>query len=185
MKNLFIISIASIFSLSVSAQCHSSSKVMVGNTQMTPNKNIIENAVQSNELTTLVAAVKAADLVETLQGHGPFTVLAPGNDAFENLPAGTVETLLKPENKSMLQSVLTYHVLPGSFKFSDVQNAIRHGNGMAKVMTVQGHELTFLMNGDRNIVVKDALGNVSNITTYDVVQSNGVIHVIDSVLLPA
>src|SRR5205085_11331563 len=143
-----------------------------------------ENAVKSKDHTTLVAAVKAASLVETLEGKGPFTVLAPVNNAFEDLPAGTVDNLLKPENKSMLTGVLTYHVLAGKFSFDDLAAAIKKGGGRATMKTVQGQELTFMMNGPHNITVKDATGNVADITTYDVNQSNGVIHVIDRVLMP-
>lgn len=158
--------------------------VMVGGESMFPKKNIIENAVNSKDHTTLVAAVKAAGLVETLQSKGPFTVFAPVNNAFEDLPAGTVETLLKPENKGTLTAVLTYHVLAGKFTFNDVAAAIKKGNGKATMKTVQGQELTFMMNGMHNITISDATGNISNITVYDVIQSNGVIHVIDRVLMP-
>ena len=140
--------------------------------------------MNSKAHTTLVAAVKAAGLVETLQGKGPFTVLAPTNDAFENLPEGTVETLLKPENKSKLAGVLTYHVLSGKYDFSAIAKAIKDGNGSAKMKTVAGGTLTFEMNGAHNIIVKDENGGVANISTYDVMQSNGVIHVLDKVLLP-
>jgi uncharacterized surface protein with fasciclin (FAS1) repeats len=157
---------------------------MVGGEAMMPAKNIIENALNSKDHTTLVAAVKAAGLVETLQGKGPFTVLAPVNNAFEDLPTGTVETLLKPENKNTLTSVLTYHVLAGKFTYDDIVNAIKKGGGKAVMKTVQGQELTFMMNGAHNIVVMDASGNTANITTYDVMQSNGVIHVLDKVLMP-
>ena len=157
---------------------------MVGGEAMYPKKNIVENAVNSKDHTTLVAAVKVAGLVETLQSAGPFTVFAPVNDAFENLPAGTVETLLKPENKTKLTSVLTYHVISGTYDFEALQKAIRKGGGTAKLKTVAGGELTFLMNGSRNIMVADNSGNKANITTYDVYQSNGVIQVIDKVLLP-
>lgn len=160
------------------------STTMVGGESMYPAKNIIENAVNSKAHTTLVAAVKAAGLVETLQGKGPFTVLAPTNDAFENLPEGTVETLLKPENKSKLAGVLTYHVLSGKYDYNAIAKSIKDGNGSAKMKTVAGGTLTFEMNGDHNIIVKDENGGVANISTYDVMQSNGVIHVLDKVLLP-
>ena len=130
----------------------------------------------------VLAAVKAAGLVETLQSKGPFTVFAPVNDAFENLPAGTVETLLKPENKSTLSKVLTYHVLSGRYDFKAISAMLKKGQSTMK--TVSGNTLTFKMNGPRNIVVKDESGNTANITTYDVYQSNGVIHSIDTVLLP-
>jgi uncharacterized surface protein with fasciclin (FAS1) repeats len=158
--------------------------VMVGGEAMYPKKNIVENAVNSKAHTTLVAAVKAAGLVATLQTAGPFTVLAPVNDAFENLPAGTVENLLKPENKGQLSAVLTYHVLPGKYDFAALSKAVKAGKGKASIKTVQGNTLTFSMNGERNLVVSDSKGNTANISTYDVYQSNGVIHVIDQVLLP-
>lgn len=158
--------------------------VMVGGEAMYPAKNIVENAVNSKEHTTLVAAVKAAGLVETLQGKGPFTVFAPVNDAFENLPAGTVDMLLKPENKATLTKVLTYHVVAGKHDFNDIAEMIKKGNGMAKLTTVEGETLTAKMNGLHNITVTDVMGNTANISTYDVYQSNGVIHVIDKVLMP-
>ena len=158
--------------------------VEVGGAAMYPSKNIVENAVNSKDHTTLVAAVKAAGLVETLEGRGPFTVLAPVNNAFEDLPAGTVDNLLKPENKSTLSSVLTYHVLAGKYSFDDIASAIKKGGGKSTMKTVQGQELTFMMNGAHNITIKDSAGNVADITTYDVNQSNGVIHVIDRVLMP-
>ncbi|MBL7926169.1 MAG: fasciclin domain-containing protein [Bacteroidia bacterium] len=158
--------------------------VTVGGELMYAKKNIVENAVNSKDHTTLVAAVKAAGLVETLMGKGPFTVLAPVNNAFEDLPAGTVETLLKPENKGTLTAVLTYHVLSGNYSFNDIAAAIKKGNGKAVMKTVQGQELTFWMNGMHNISVTDATGATANIATYDVMQSNGVIHVLDKVLMP-
>lgn len=158
--------------------------VTVGSEAMYPTKNIVENAVNSKAHTTLVAAVKAAGLVETLQSKGPFTVFAPVNDAFENLPAGTVETLLKPENKATLTKVLTYHVVAGKMNFDDIAKAIKAGGGKAVMKTVSGGTLTAMMNGMRNITLKDEGGNMANITTYDVNQSNGVIHVIDAVVLP-
>jgi uncharacterized surface protein with fasciclin (FAS1) repeats len=158
--------------------------VTVGGQAMYSRKNIVENAVNSEDHTTLVAAVKAAGLVETLQGAGPFTVFAPTNDAFENLPDGTVETLLKPENKEQLTQVLTYHVVPGKLDYAALAKAIKAGNGKASLKTVQGGTLTAMMNGPRNIAVSDAAGNVANVTITDVNQSNGVIHVIDKVVLP-
>lgn len=156
----------------------------VGNVAMMANQNIVANAVNSPVHTTLVAAVKAAGLVETLQGAGPFTVFAPVNAAFEALPEGTVETLLKPENKGMLTGVLTYHVVPGKLDLAAVRAAIREGKGKAVVKTVAGGALTLTMNGPNNVVVTDEKGGVANIVTYDVMQSNGVIHVVDAVLLP-
>jgi uncharacterized surface protein with fasciclin (FAS1) repeats len=158
--------------------------VTVGGEAMYPQKNIVENAVNSKDHSTLVAAVKAAGLVETLQGAGPFTVFAPTNDAFENLPEGTVETLLKPENKEQLTKVLTYHVVPGKLDYAALTKAIKAGNGKASLKTVQGGMLTAMMNGSRNIAVSDEAGNVANVSITDVNQSNGVIHVIDKVVLP-
>lgn len=186
-KLIFTIAALSIaFIPNIQAQMNdkSSNTVNVGGEAMYPKKNIIENAVNSKDHTTLVAAVKAAGLVETLQGAGPFTVLAPVNNAFEDLPEGTVDNLLKAENKSTLSAVLTYHVLAGKFGFNEIAAAIKKGGGNASMKTVQGQELTFMMNGPQNIVVKDAKGNMANITTYDVMQSNGVIHVLDKVLMP-
>ena len=163
----------------------SAQNVMVGGEAMYPAKDIVSNAVNSKDHTTLVAAVKAAGLVETLQGKGPFTVFAPINGAFAVLPAGTVETLLKPENKSALTGVLTYHVLSGRYTAKDIQKAIKKGKGTATFTTVNGQKLTAMMNGPMNVVLKDANGGIANISTYDVWQSNGVIHVIDHVVLPA
>lgn len=158
--------------------------VQVGGEAMFPMKNIVENAVNSKAHTTLVAAVQAAGLVETLKGKGPFTVFAPTNDAFENLPAGTVETLLKPENKATLTKVLTYHVVAGKYDFAAIAALIKKGNGMATLKTVSGGNLTAMMNGMHNITLKDENGAMANISTYDVYQSNGVIHVLDAVVLP-
>ena len=151
---------------------------------MYPMKDIVDNAVNSADHTTLVAAVKAAGLVETLKSEGPFTVFAPVNDAFENLPEGTVSTLLKPENKLQLTGVLTYHVVAGNYDAKAIMKAIKKGDGTATLTTVQGETLTAMMNGPMNVVVRDSKGNVANITTYDVRQKNGIIHVIDQVLLP-
>jgi uncharacterized surface protein with fasciclin (FAS1) repeats len=158
--------------------------VMVGGEAMYPTKDIVTNAVNSEDHTTLVAAVKAAGLVETLQGEGPFTVFAPTNDAFENLPDGTVETLLKQENKDTLIAVLTYHVVPGKLTFDDLSEQIKAGGGKAELTTASGGKLVAWMNGPHNIVIKDEKGGEASISTYDVVQSNGVIQVVDSVLLP-
>lgn len=157
--------------------------VMVGGAAMYPNKNIIENAVNSKDHTTLVAAVKAAGLVETLQGKGPFTVFAPTNEAFAKLPAGTVETLLKPENIKTLQTILTYHVLSGKMNISDISKAIKAGKGKAVLKTVSGGELTAWMEG-KDLYISDESGNKAKVTISDVNQSNGVIHVVDTVLLP-
>lgn len=158
--------------------------VTVGGQPMFAGKDIVDNAVNSADHTTLVAAVKAAGLVQTLKGPGPFTVFAPTNEAFNALPAGTVPTLLKPENKPMLTKVLTYHVVPGHLDFADMQKMIMAGNGKAMLTTVEGAPLTLMMNGMHNITVTDAKGDTAQITTYDVNQSNGVIQVIDKVLLP-
>lgn len=157
--------------------------VRVGGQLMYPAKDIVDNAVNSADHSTLVAAVKAAGLVETLKGAGPFTVFAPTNDAFENLPAGTVEMLLKPENKSQLTAVLTYHVVAGRWSANDLRKMIKAGNGKAALKTVQGGTLWVMMNGD-NLVLQDAKGNWANITVANVFQSNGVIHVIDRVVMP-
>lgn len=157
--------------------------VMVGGAAMYPSKNIVENAVNSKDHKTLVAAVKAAGLVETLQSAGPFTVFAPTDAAFAKLPAGTVENLVKPENKEMLTKILTYHVLPGKYSSKQVWAAVKAGNGKAMMKTVAGEELTFWTKGN-NLYVTDAKGNKSKVTIADVNQSNGVIHVIDTVLLP-
>ncbi len=156
---------------------------MVGGAPMSPKKTIVENASKSKDHTTLVAAVKAAGLVETLQGEGPFTVFAPTNAAFEKLPEGTVESLLEADNKEKLTAVLTYHVVAGKWDAKAVKDAIKKGDGKATVKTVQGGTLT-LMAKEGKVMIKDAAGNVATVTIADVYQSNGVIHVIDTVLLP-
>ena len=156
---------------------------MVGGAEMYPTKDIVSNAVNPKDHTTLVAAVKAAGLVETLQGDGPFTVFAPTNSAFEKLPEGTVSTLLKKENKEKLQAVLTYHVLAGKYNAKAIAKAIKKGDGKAVFTTVNGSELTAMMDGD-TIVLKDTSGNTSTVTIADVNQSNGVIHVVDTVVIP-
>jgi uncharacterized surface protein with fasciclin (FAS1) repeats len=156
---------------------------MVGGKEMFPNKNIIENAVNSADHTTLVAAVKAAGLVETLQGTGPFTVFAPTNAAFQKLPAGTVETLLKPENKATLAKVLTYHVVPGRLSSVDLKKQIQNGNGTAMLKTASGGTLWAMMHGN-DIALKDEKGGMAMVTQANVFQSNGVIHVIDTVVMP-
>lgn len=161
----------------------SSDNPMVGGAAMYRTRNIIENAVNSKDHTTLVAAVKAAGLVETLSSKGPFTVFAPVNSAFDALPAGTVETLLKPENKAMLTKVLTYHVVAGKMDAKAIAKAIKQGGGRAELTTVSGRKLSALMDGDI-LVVEDEKGGKSRVTIADVRQSNGVIHVVDSVLLP-
>lgn len=157
--------------------------VMVGGAAMYPSKNIVENAINSKDHTTLVAAVKAAGLVETLQSAGPFTVFAPTNKAFDMLPAGTVDNLLMKENKPALTTVLTYHVVAGKFNSSDIAKLIKAGNGTAMVKTVAGKNLWIYMKG-KKIAIKDENGEVAYVTIKDVNQSNGVIHVIDHVLLP-
>ena len=157
--------------------------VEVGGAPMYPSKTIVENAVNSKDHTTLVAAVKAAGLVETLQGAGPFTVFAPVNMAFEKLPAGTVDMLLKPENKDKLVAVLTYHVLPGKFSAEQIMADITKMGGKATYKTVEGESLTFSVK-DGAVWVWDESGNSAKVTIADVNQSNGVIHVIDTVLLP-
>ncbi|WP_414718764.1 fasciclin domain-containing protein [Undibacterium sp.] len=162
----------------------SAADVMVGGQNMLPGKDIIDNAVNSADHTTLVAAVKAAGLVDTLKGKGPFTVFAPTNEAFGKLPAGTVESLVKPENKAMLTKILTYHVVPGRYDFMTIAGDIKKHGGTAELATASGGKLWFMMNGPHNISVKDENGDVASISTYDVYQSNGVINVIDTVLMP-
>lgn len=157
--------------------------VMVGGAPMYPSKNIIQNAVNSKDHTTLVAAVKAAGLVDTLSGPGPFTVFAPTNEAFDKLPAGTVDTLLKPENKATLTKILTYHIVPGTITAHDLMQKAMDMGGMYQMTTVEGGTLTAEMkNGDLYLV--DEKGDWSKVTIPDVMQSNGVIHVVDTVLLP-
>lgn len=159
------------------------STVTVGGALMYPSKNIVENAMQSKDHTTLVAAVKAAGLVETLQSAGPFTVFAPTNEAFNKLPKGTVETLLKPENKNKLSGILTYHVIAGNLDSKALASKIKEGNGSAELETVAGGKIWVMMRGN-NIVLKDEAGGMSTITIKNVYQSNGVIHVVDHVVLP-
>jgi uncharacterized surface protein with fasciclin (FAS1) repeats len=166
------------------AQQMSDKTVMVGGAPMYPSKNIIQNAVNSKDHTTLVAAVKAAGLVDTLEGPGPFTVFAPTNAAFAKLPDGTVATLLKPENKGTLTTVLTYHVVPGRMTAVSLMKAVKDGGGEAHLKTVAGEDLVVKQDGPGKLTVTDAKGDVANVTTADVLQSNGVIHVIDTVLLP-
>jgi uncharacterized surface protein with fasciclin (FAS1) repeats len=158
--------------------------VQVGGAPMYPSKNIIQNAVNSKDHTTLVAAVKAAGLVETLQGPGPFTVFAPTNAAFGKLPAGTVDNLVKPENKKTLTTILTYHVIPGRMTAVNLMKAVKEGEGEAKLKTVAGEWIWIKQAGPGKLSVTDAKGGVAMVTIADVLQSNGVIHVIDTVLLP-
>lgn len=156
---------------------------VVGGAPMDANKTIVENASTARDLSTLVTAVKAADLVDTLNGQGPFTVFAPTNQAFAKLPEGTVDTLLKPENKAKLAQILTYHVVPGTYTSTQLIAAVRSQGGSSTLKTVQGEALTVELQGGKVWVI-DAKGGKSTVTTSDVMQSNGVVHVIDSVLMP-
>lgn len=180
-----LIASSSIGSVASAGMMHSKSEklVMVGGAAMYPSKNIIQNAVNSQDHTTLVAAVKAAGLVDTLSGPGPFTVFAPTNAAFGKLPAGTVETLVKPENKGTLTTVLTYHVVPGRLSSADLRTLIRAGHGKAMLKTAQGEMLTATTKNGA-IWLTDAKGGMSKVTIANVNQSNGVIHVVDTVLMP-
>lgn len=185
-KTLMIVATAALFSNVAFAQMQSMSKektVKVGGATMYPSKDIVTNAAKSKDHTTLVAAVKAAGLVETLQSAGPFTVFAPTNKAFDLLPAGTVTTLLKPENKAMLAGILTYHVVAGKVSAKELIKMIKDGNGVATLTTVAGGKLTASLKG-KKVAIKDEKGGVAYVTIADVNQSNGVIHVIDHVLLP-
>jgi len=186
MMALAIAAILCFNTISAQTMTHKTMKektVEVGGAAMYPSKNIVENAVNSKDHTTLVAAVKAAGLVETLMSAGPFTVFAPTNAAFEKLPAGTVETLLKPENKNTLAAVLTYHVVAGKWDSKEIARLIKEGNGKAEVTTVQGGKLWLWMKGNK-LMIKDEKGGMSTVTIKDVYQSNGVIHVVDAVVLP-
>jgi uncharacterized surface protein with fasciclin (FAS1) repeats len=178
-KTLAIVLLA----LAATSALGGSKNPMVGGQEMYHTKDIIDNAVNSADHTTLVAAVKAAGLVDTLKGPGPFTVFAPTNEAFAKLPAGTVDTLLKPENKDMLTKILTYHVVSGRWGAAEIKKQIKEGHGQATLKTVSGGTLTAMMQGD-NIVLKDEKGGMSIVTIPNVFQSNGVIHVVDTVLLP-
>ena len=178
-KTLAIVLLA----LAATAALAGSKNPMVGGQEMYPTKDIIDNAVNSADHTTLVAAVKAAGLVDTLKGPGPFTVFAPTNEAFAKLPAGTVDTLLKPENKEMLTRILTYHVIAGRWGAAEIKKQIKESHGQAMLKTVSGGTLTAMMQGE-NIVLKDEKGDTSIVTIPNVFQSNGVIHVVDTVLLP-
>ena len=180
---LFAVAAVGLAVTPAAAKMSSSKTVMVGGAPMYATKNIIENAVKSKDHTTLVAAVKAAGLVETLSGPGPFTVFAPTNAAFAKLPAGTVDTLVKPENKGTLTTILTYHVVAGKMKAKDLVAAIKAGGGKTMLTTVQGGTLTASMMGKR-VMLTDAKGGMSHVTIADVNQSNGVIHVVDTVLMP-
>jgi uncharacterized surface protein with fasciclin (FAS1) repeats len=172
-----------VLAIAVTSAVAGMSNPTVGGQEMYPTKNIIENAVNSADHTTLVAAVKAAGLVETLEGAGPFTVFAPTNEAFAKLPAGTVDTLLKPENKPALTKVLTYHVVAGRLSASDLKKQIKAGNGTAELITVEGGKLWATAEGN-HIMLKDEKGGTTWVTIPNVFQSNGVIHVVDAVLMP-
>jgi uncharacterized surface protein with fasciclin (FAS1) repeats len=169
----------------IAQQMRNEQTVTVGGSPMYPSKNIIQNAVNSKDHTTLVAAVKAAGLVDTLQGVGPFTVFAPTNAAFAKLPAGTVDALLKPEAKGKLTAVLTYHVLPGRLSARDLMEAAKKNGGVAEFKTVEGEILKVESKGNNQLMIVDSKGGMSKVTVQNVFQSNGVIHVIDSVLLPS
>jgi uncharacterized surface protein with fasciclin (FAS1) repeats len=182
MKVIFALFVLAI-GMSANAFAQRMDNPMVGGAAMYPTKDIVDNAVNSKDHTTLVAAVQAAGLVDTLKSAGPFTVFAPTNAAFAKLPAGTVETLLKPENKATLVKILTYHVIAGNFDSKAVVKAIKAGNGKAEFTTVAGNKLYAMLDG-KNVVLMDEKGGKSTVTIADVRQSNGVIHVIDSVVLP-
>jgi len=179
-----ILTVVALLSLAAMSAVAGEKDPMVGGQAMYPTKNIIENAVNSADHTTLVAAVKAAGLVETLEGPGPFTVFAPTNEAFNKLPAGTVDTLLKPENKATLTKVLTYHVVAGRLSAHDLMEKIKAGNGTAELTTVEGGKLWVMLHDGKHIELKDEKGGTAMVTIANVFQSNGVIHVIDSVVMP-
>ena len=181
---MMLVAAASLTATAAQANAQGNSNPMVGGAPMYRTKNIVENAVNSADHTTLVAAVKAAGLVETLQGKGPFTVFAPTNAAFAKLPAGTVETLVKPENKGTLTAVLTYHVVAGKYDAKKLMKLIKQGRGSATLKTVAGGTLTARMSGMNGISLTDEKGGTSTVTTANVYQSNGVIHVVDTVLMP-
>ena len=185
MKRLLAVAAIAVFGLmAVSSYSKDEKSTMVGGQSMFPSKDIVDNAVNSADHTTLVAAVKAAGLVSTLKGPGPFTVFAPTNEAFAKLPQGTVDNLLKPENHAMLVKVLTYHVVSGRISTAELRKQIRAGNGHATLKTASGGTLTAMMNGPDNITIRDEKGDVANLSISNVYQSNGVIQVIDTVLLP-
>ena len=183
MKNKLAVLLLTVVAITAAVALASSKNPVVGGQEMYPSKDIIDNAVNSADHTTLVAAVKAAGLVDTLKGSGPFTVFAPTNEAFAKLPAGTLENLLRPENKGALTKVLTYHVVSGRLSAMDLKRQIKAGNGQAELKTVSGGMLTVTMQG-KNIMLKDEKGGTSTITIPNVFQSNGVIHVVDAVVLP-
>ena len=182
MKKIFLSAVV-LVAMAFANDAQAQKNPMVGGAAMYATKDIVDNAVKSKDHTTLVAAVKAAGLVETLKSAGPFTVFAPTNAAFDKLPAGTVATLLKPENKKTLTSILTYHVVAGKLGSKEVAAAIKAGGGKAELTTVQGGKLTIYMKG-KKVMLKDEKGGTSTVTIADVFQSNGVIHVINTVLMP-
>jgi uncharacterized surface protein with fasciclin (FAS1) repeats len=184
MKDKETLVFVAVVALAVTSALAGMKNPVVGGKEMYPTKNIIENAVNSADHTTLVAAVKAADLVETLEGPGPFTVFAPTNEAFNKLPAGMVETLLKPENKDTLTKVLTYHVVAGKWSAADLKKKIKEGNGTAELTTVEGGKLWASLHDGQHLMLKDEKGGTALVTIPNVFQSNGVIHVIDSVVMP-
>jgi uncharacterized surface protein with fasciclin (FAS1) repeats len=183
-KTILTLAAVALFGSALPALAADTMNPMVGGHAMMASKDIVANAVNSDDNKTLVAAVKAAGLAPVLSGPGPFTVFAPTDEAFAALPAGTVDMLVKPENKATLTKILTYHVVPGKLDFAALRSQIEAGNGKAELKTVQGESLVAEMNGPRNITITDAKGSVAQITTYDVYQSNGVIQVIDKVLTP-
>ncbi|WP_293788783.1 fasciclin domain-containing protein [uncultured Pedobacter sp.] len=182
MKNL-ILSVFAVITMAFTTQVYAQKNPMVGGAAMYSTKDIVDNAVNSKDHTTLVAAVKAAGLVETLKGAGPFTVFAPTNEAFGKLPAGTVDNLVKPENKATLTKILTYHVVAGKMDSKAIAKAIKAGGGKAELTTVEGGKLWAWMEG-KKLVLKDEKGGMSTVTIADVYQKNGVIHVVDTVLMP-
>ena len=182
MKNIIIAAFA-LVTMAFTNQAQAQKYPMVGGAEMYPTKDIVDNAVNSKDHTTLVAAVKAAGLVETLKSAGPFTVFAPTNEAFDKLPKGTVATLVKPENKATLTKILTYHVVAGKMDAKTIAAAIKKGKGKAELTTVQGGKLWAWMEG-KKLVLKDEKGGMSTVTIADVMQKNGVIHVVDTVLMP-
>jgi uncharacterized surface protein with fasciclin (FAS1) repeats len=175
--------IATLAALALSVSAFAQKDPLVGGAEMFPTKTIVQNAINSPVHKTLVAAVKAGGLVDTLNSPGPFTVFAPTDDAFAKLPSGTVDTLVKPENKATLDKILTYHVVAGRISSKQLAAMIKKGGGKTTLKTVQGEDLTASMMGDK-IMLTDSKGNMSTITTADVFQSNGVIHVVDTVLMP-
>ncbi len=180
---LIVMTLGVTFGVSAQMMDKASGNPIVGGAAMYKTKNIVENAVNSKDHTTLVAAVQAAGLVETLKSAGPFTVFAPVNSAFDKLPAGTVETVLKPENKALLTKILTYHVVAGKMDAKAIAKAIKKGKGKAEFTTVAGGRLWAMMDG-KSLILTDEKGGKSMVTIADVKQSNGVIHVVDTVLMP-